>query len=93
MIAIGASTGGTEAILEVVKNFPENTPGVVSPSTACRFYSHVCRPFKQDRKMEVREAKRGPDPQRSHAFSSRRSQMRVVPLGNSYAVSVQEEKR
>ena len=29
VIAIGASTGGTEAIIEVVKDFPENTPGVV----------------------------------------------------------------
>ncbi len=29
LIAIGASTGGTEAIIEVVKNLPANTPGVV----------------------------------------------------------------
>lgn len=29
VIAIGASTGGTDAILEVVKNFPATMPGVV----------------------------------------------------------------
>lgn len=29
VIAIGASTGGTEAIIEVVKDFPKNTPGIV----------------------------------------------------------------
>ena len=29
VIAIGASTGGTEAIIEVVKDLPENTPGIV----------------------------------------------------------------
>jgi len=29
IIAIGASTGGTEAIIEVIKGFPANTPGVV----------------------------------------------------------------
>jgi len=29
IIAIGASTGGTEAILDVIKRFPVNTPGVV----------------------------------------------------------------
>ena len=29
IIAIGASTGGTEAIIEVIKRFPANTPGVV----------------------------------------------------------------
>ncbi|MCL2078320.1 MAG: chemotaxis response regulator protein-glutamate methylesterase [Oscillospiraceae bacterium] len=29
LIAIGASTGGTEAVIEVVRKFPSNTPGVV----------------------------------------------------------------
>ena len=29
IIAIGASTGGTEAIIEVIKHFPANAPGVV----------------------------------------------------------------
>lgn len=29
IIAIGASTGGTEAIIEVVKSLPESTPGIV----------------------------------------------------------------
>jgi len=29
IIAIGASTGGTEAILEVVKNLPPTTPGII----------------------------------------------------------------
>ncbi|MFR3753720.1 MAG: chemotaxis protein CheB, partial [Enterocloster sp.] len=29
VIAIGASTGGTEAILEVLKQFPVNMPGIV----------------------------------------------------------------
>ncbi len=29
VIAIGASTGGTEAILQVLKNLPANTPGIV----------------------------------------------------------------
>jgi len=29
IIAIGASTGGTEAIIQVIKDFPETTPGVV----------------------------------------------------------------
>jgi len=29
VIAIGASTGGTEAILEVIKNLPQTSPGIV----------------------------------------------------------------
>jgi len=43
IIAIGASTGGTEAIIEVVKHFPANTPGVVivqhMPPVFTRMYS------------------------------------------------------
>jgi len=57
VIAIGASTGGTEAIIEVVKRFPANTPGVVivqhMPPVFTRMYSErvdkICA-------MKVREA-------------------------------------
>jgi len=60
IIAIGASTGGTEAILEVVKRFPANTPGVVivqhMPPVFTRMYAErvdkVCA-------MKVREAQNG----------------------------------
>lgn len=60
LIAIGASTGGTEAILEVVKKFPANTPGVVivqhMPPVFTRMYAErldkVCP-------MHVREAENG----------------------------------
>jgi two-component system chemotaxis response regulator CheB len=60
IIAIGASTGGTEAIIEVVKNFPANTPGVVivqhMPPVFTRMYAE-----RVDRlcSMTVREAKTG----------------------------------
>ena len=60
VIAIGASTGGTEAIIEVVKHFPANTPGVVivqhMPPVFTRMYAErvdrICA-------MSVREAKNG----------------------------------
>ena len=43
VIAIGASTGGTEAILEVVQHLPANTPGVVvvqhMPANFTRLYA------------------------------------------------------
>jgi two-component system chemotaxis response regulator CheB len=60
LIAIGASTGGTEAIIEVVKKFPANTPGVVivqhMPPVFTRMYAErvdkICA-------MKVREAKNG----------------------------------
>ena len=60
VIAIGASTGGTEAIIEVVKRFPANTPGVVivqhMPPVFTRMYAErvdkICA-------MSVREAQNG----------------------------------
>jgi len=60
IIAIGASTGGTEAIIEVVKRFPANTPGVVivqhMPPVFTKMYAE-----RVDRlsAMSVREAKNG----------------------------------
>ena len=60
IIAIGASTGGTEAIIEVVKHFPASTPGVVivqhMPPVFTKMYAErvdrICM-------MNVREAKNG----------------------------------
>ena len=60
VIAIGASTGGTEAIIEVIKRFPANTPGVVivqhMPPVFTKMYADrvdkICA-------MSVREAQNG----------------------------------
>ncbi|MCL1835556.1 MAG: chemotaxis response regulator protein-glutamate methylesterase [Oscillospiraceae bacterium] len=60
IIAIGASTGGTEAIIEVIKDFPARTPGVVivqhMPPVFTKMYAErvdkICA-------MEVREAQNG----------------------------------
>ncbi len=57
VIAIGASTGGTEAILSVIKNLPETTPGIVvvqhMPAGFTNMYAQrldkICR-------MRVKEA-------------------------------------
>lgn len=60
IIAIGASTGGTEAILEVIKDLPRETPGIVvvqhMPPVFTKMYAdrlnNVC-------KIEVKEAQTG----------------------------------
>ena len=60
VIAIGASTGGTEAIIEVIKRFPAGTPGVVivqhMPPVFTKMYAErvdkICA-------MCVREAQNG----------------------------------
>lgn len=57
VVAIGASTGGTEAVIEVVKNLPPDFPGVIivqhMPATFTTMYaerlSRICR-------MEAKEA-------------------------------------
>lgn len=60
VIAIGASTGGTEAILTVLKELPEDTPGILvvqhMPAGFTKMYAErlnrIC-------KMEVKEAVNG----------------------------------
>ena len=60
VIAIGASTGGTEAIRRVVEGFPANTPGVVivqhMPPGFTKMFSERLNQLCQ---MEVREAADG----------------------------------
>ena len=60
VIAIGASTGGTEAIIEVVKRFPANTPGVVivqhMPPVFTKMYAERVEKICV---MKVREAQNG----------------------------------
>lgn len=60
VVAIGASTGGTEAILAVVKALPENTPGVVivqhMPPVFTQMYAERLDKMCS---MTVREARSG----------------------------------
>ena len=90
LIAIGASTGGTEAILEVVRCLPPQTPGIVvtqhMPAGFTKMYaerlSRLCR-------MEVREAQNGDHVRRGLILIAPGGlQMRVVALGGSYTVSI-----
>lgn len=95
VIAIGASTGGTEAILEVVKNFPADTPGVViTQHMPAGFTAMYADRLNKICKMEVQEAKNGDRIRKGLMLLAPGGlQMRVVPLGNSYAVSVQEGEK
>lgn len=60
VIAIGASTGGTEATLEVLKNLPKETPGILvtqhMPPGFTKMYADRLNKICQ---MEVREAVNG----------------------------------
>ena len=88
VIAIGASTGGTEAVLEVVKEFPADTPGVVivqhMPAGFTRMYADrlnkICN-------MEVREARNGDQVHRGLILIAPGDfQMTLVKNGGEYSV-------
>lgn len=89
VIAIGASTGGTEATLSVLKNLPADMPGIVvtqhMPEGFTKMYAErlnrIC-------KMEVREAKSGDQIRPGLVLlAPGGKQMRVVRLGAGYAVN------
>ena len=89
IIGLGASTGGTEATLEVMKRLPADIPGMVivqhMPPGFTQMYAErlnrLCR-------MEVREAKNGDELHRGLALVAPADfQTRVVKVGTKYTVS------
>ncbi len=60
LLAIGASTGGTEAIRNIVQRFPADMPGVViTQHMPAGFTKLFARTLNSVAEMEVREAKDG----------------------------------
>ena len=91
IIGLGASTGGTEATLEVLKRLPANTPGVVvvqhMPPGFTKMYAE-----RLDRNcpMQVKEAENGDVIQPGRVLiAPGDKQMRVVRSGMRYTVSCQ----
>ena len=89
LVGLGASTGGTEATLEVMRRLPADIPPMV-------IVQHMPKGFTQmyaDRlnricKMEVREAKNGDELHRGLALVAPADlQCRVVRIGERYTVS------
>lgn len=90
IIAIGASTGGTEATLQVLKDLPAHTPGILvtqhMPPGFTKMYAdrlnNLCA-------MEVREAKNGDKVKPGLALiAPGDAHMRLVKSGFDYAVQV-----
>ncbi len=89
IIGLGASTGGTEATLEVMKRLPEDIPGMVivqhMPVGFTKMYAErlnrLCR-------MEVREAKSGDEIRRGLALIAPADyQARVTRIGDKYTLA------
>ncbi len=93
LIAIGASTGGTEAILSVISAFTKDTPGTVvvqhMPAGFTKMYSE-----RLDRECEVsvKEAKDGDIVKRGTVLvAPGELQMRVEKHGDGYRVKCTNE--
>lgn len=89
LIAIGASTGGTEATLQVLKGLPADTPGIVvtqhMPEGFTKMYAdrlnNLCP-------MHVKEAKSGDIIERGQVLIAPGDlQMKVVRIGSKYSVN------
>ena len=91
IIGLGASTGGTEATLEVMKRLPADIPGMLivqhMPTGFTQMYAERLNRLCP---MEVREAKNGDEIHRGLALLAPADfQMRVVRVGNKYTVACQ----
>ncbi len=96
LIAIGASTGGTEAIYSILKTFPRDMPGVIivqhMPPVFTRLYSER---LNNSCAMEVREAQDGDAITRGLALVAPGGdrQLRVVNQRGVYRVRLTEEAK
>ena len=91
VIGLGASTGGTDATLEVLKRLPADIPGMVivqhMPAGFTKMYAERLNRLC---KMEVREAQNGDEIRRGVAYIAPADlQARVVKKGSGYALSCQ----
>ena len=88
IIAIGASTGGTEAILEILTRFPANMPGiVVTQHMPEGFTSMYAERLNRQCRLTVKEAQGGERIQPNLVLlAPGGKQMRVVRMGTGYAV-------
>ena len=90
LVGLGASTGGTEATLEVMKRLPSDIPPMVivqhMPPGFTQMYAERLNRLCQ---MEVREAKHGDELHRGLALIAPADyQTRIVRIGTKYTVSV-----
>lgn len=95
IIGLGASTGGTEATLEVLKRLPADIPGMLivqhMPTGFTKMYAErlnrICS-------MEVREATNGDEVRRGLVLIAPADfQTRVISSGNRYVLSCKPDEK
>lgn len=89
IIALGASTGGTEATLDVLKKLPAHTPGIlVVQHMPVGFTKMYAQRLDSLCKMTVQEAKNGDRIEQGKVLIAPGDQhMRVVKIGNIFSVN------
>ena len=95
IIGLGASTGGTEATLEVLKRLPADIPGMLivqhMPTGFTQMYAERLNRLCN---MEVREAKHGDEVRRGLALLAPADyQMRIVRSGSRYTVACSQGEK
>ena len=95
LIAIGASTGGTEAILEVVRQFPAKMPGIViTQHMPPGFTAMYAERLNRICNLKVKEACHGDKVMPGQILLAPGGlQMRVVKMGTGFSVSCTEEAK
>jgi len=88
IIAIGASTGGTEAICKLIKMLPESTPGIVIVQHIPPVFSRMFADrLNNSTGLKVKEARTGDFVETGSVLIAPGDQhMKVVRIGNQYKV-------
>ncbi len=96
VIAMGASTGGTEAMFNVVKDFEPDIPGIVMVQHMPKGFTSVyAERLQRECKISAKEAKTGDivRPGLILLAPAGEKQMRLVKVGNDYQVECKPGER
>jgi len=96
IIAIGASTGGTEATVEVLKEFEANSPGMVVVQHMPEGFTNMyAKRLDKICKMKVKEADAGDIVKAGQVLiaPAGKRQMRVIRSGSEYRVVLNQEEK
>ncbi len=96
VIAIGASTGGTEAIRKILKTFPASMPGVIIVQhMPAGFTAHFAESLNANCAMEVKEAVHGDRimPGRVLVAPGGEKQCRVLRSGGIYIADLKQGEK
>jgi two-component system chemotaxis response regulator CheB len=91
VIAVGASTGGTEALCEILSQLPGDTPGIVIVQHMLKGFTHMfAERLNELSAMAVKEAEDGDDVCPGRVLLAPAGyQMRLVRAGQGYKVRVE----